>query len=315
MHDHEIKLITDQEFGEVPTSIRRMSNGICNEVYLVEAGGREVIVRLKREARYMLGSHYHIPVFQTLGIRVPEILAEDYSGSYVTLAYQVLSTIEGSDINDVIDTLSDDELKGIANEIANVFIKLRCVPNNGKFGVQWSDGDDLVDSWTGEVRRMTNVVLGWGAKTGVLDDEARDILEWINAEYKDYFDSVQPVTYYGDICAKNVMIHEGRFSGLVDLDALQQGDPLEAVGRIKASWYGTHHGRVYSDAVMDALDLTDDQRRTVTMYALLNRAYWTMENGIQFNQNTSGEVDRDQEKQDKAIVHKLFRELRAAIGL
>ena len=68
------------------------------------------------------------------------------------------------------------------------------------------------------------------------------------------------------------MIHEGRFAGLVDLDSLAQGDPLEAIGRIKASWYGTHHGRVYADAVMDAQNLSHEQRNLVTLYALLNRA-------------------------------------------
>jgi hypothetical protein len=107
------------------------------------------------------------------------------------------------------------------------------------------------------------------------------------------------------------MIDNGRFSGLVDLDALAQGDPLEAIGRIKASWYGTHHGRVYTDAVMDAQRLDADNRRIVTMYALHNRILWTMENGIQFNQNTSAQVDRDREQQDKQIVRLLYKELRS----
>jgi hypothetical protein len=47
------------------------------------------------------------------------------------------------------------------------------------------------------------------------------------------------------------MVPEGRFSGLVDLDALAQGDYLDAIGRIKASWYGTRYGNVYTEALMD----------------------------------------------------------------
>jgi hypothetical protein len=87
-----------------------------------------------------------------------------------------------------------------------------------------------------------------GKSTGVWEPRLQEILDKINSEFEKYFKAVEPVTYYGDICAKNVMIHDGRFSGLVDLDILAQGDPLEAVGRIKASWYGTHYGRTYSDA-------------------------------------------------------------------
>ena len=88
---------------------------------------------MNTEPRYMLGSHNHIPVFRSKGISVPEILAEDYSKTLVPLAYQIVSKIEGRDIKDVIDTLSDEQLRAIGGEIANVFIQLRDVPNNGKF--------------------------------------------------------------------------------------------------------------------------------------------------------------------------------------
>lgn len=302
--------ITQKEFNASPEKITRMTNGICNDVYLVKLGEREVVIRLKAEARYMLGSSKHIPVFRQKGIRVPDILAEDYTCSFVPFAYQVQSKIEGRDIGEVIATLSDSELEAIGGEIANIFRQIGTAPNNGKFGVLWGDDKDLVDSWADEVARVTKVVKGWGQRTGVLDDELSGILEGLNRDYRQYFDRVRPYTYYGDICAKNVMVYEGRFSGLVDLDAMAQGDPLEAIGRIKASWYGTHHGMVYTDAVMDALKLTGEQRKIVTMYAVLNRAFWTLENGVRFNQNTSGRVDHARLREDKAAVRALYAELR-----
>ena len=313
-HHREVESIIEREFGCRPHQIERMGNGICNEVYRIRAGDLDCVVRLKAEARYMYGSHDHIPIFRNASITVPEILAEDYSKTRSLFAYQVLSIIPGRDINDVIHTLTDGQLRAIAGHISFVFDALKDVPNNGKFGDQWGDDDDLVDSWTDDIARMTKVVIGWGTRTGVLDAETEGILEWINAEYKPYFDSAACLTYYGDICAKNVMIHNGEFAGLVDLDALSQGDPLEAIGRIKASWYGTHHGSVYAEAVMDEQCLDRDHRRIVTMYALLNRAYWTMENGIQFNQNTSTRVDPLREKQDKAAVRALHKELQSLLG-
>ncbi|HVF46730.1 MAG TPA: phosphotransferase [Pyrinomonadaceae bacterium] len=309
-HYNAIRAIIQKEFGTEPGSITRMKRGICNEVYLVHAAGRDVVVRLKSEARYMLGSHNHIPIFRSKRIRVPEILAEDYSKRDVPFAYQILSKIDGTDISDVIETLSDGQLNAIGREIANVFRQIQTVPNNGKFGVLWGDGNDLVDSWSAEVSRVTGVVIGWGSQTGVLDESLENTLRSINRDYKSYFERVRPITYFGDICAKNVMVHDGAFAGLVDLDSLAQGDPLEAVGRIKASWYGTKHGRVYSDAVMNSLRLTEDQRKIVTMYALMNRLFWALENGIQFNQNTTAVVDRAREAADKAVALQLLGELR-----
>jgi len=308
-HHDVIATITRNEFGAAPELITRMTNGICNEVYTVAVGGREYIFRLSEAPRYMLGSHNHIPLFRSKGITVPEILAEDLSKTVLPFAYQVQNKIPGRDIKDVIETLSDDQLKSIGAEVANVFRQLADVPNNGKFGVLWGDDRDLVESWSAEVARVTQVVIGWGTQTGVLDAKLEQILSKINAEYKTYFDRVRPYTYFGDISAKNVMIHDGRFAGLVDVDSLAQGDPLEAIGRIKASWYGTHYGTVYANAVMDSLGLPEPQRNIVTMYALLNRTFWTLENGVQFNQNTSRTVDRQREAEDKKVVGDLLAEL------
>ena len=309
-YNDAIERIAQKEFGTSPSNLTRMTTGICNEVYSVAIGDREYIFRLKEEPRYMLGSHKNIPLCRSKGIKVPGILAEDYSKTWLPLAFQIQNKLPGNDLRDVIETLSDDELKALGSEVANVFRQLSTVPNNGKFGVLWGDDRDLVDSWSAEVARVTKVVTNWGKQTGVLDDKLVEVLAYVNSKYKGYFDRIRPYTYFGDIAGKNVMVHDGKFSGLVDLDSLAQGDPLEAVGRIKASWYGTRYGTVYSKSVMDALGLPEPQREIVTMYALLNRAFWTLENGVQFNSNTSRTVDREREAADKHAVAALLAELK-----
>ena len=104
------------------------------------------------------------------------------------------------------------------------------------------------------------------------------------------------------------MIYNGTFSGLVDLDCLAQGDYLEAIGRIKASWFGTSYGEVYSNAVMDKLNLDKDQRKRVTVYALFNRLFWACENGIQMNQNTKPVVNVEADKENKIVIKALMAE-------
>lgn len=148
-----------------------------------------------------------------------------------------------------------------------------------------------------------------GLSTGVMNNEIAEIAENLYKSYQSYFSSIKPTTYYGDICSKNIMISNGVFSGLVDLDGLTQGDPLEAIGRIKLSWYGTRHGDIYSTAIMDELGLNQEQRHLATMYALLNKISWACENGIQFNQNTKAKVDEDKKRRDHLIIKKLASDL------
>ncbi len=309
-HEQMVWIVIASRFGCVPTFVKRIVTGICNEVYDVGLKDKEVIVRLSEHDKFLLGSRDHIPKFKALGIKVPDILVEDYSKAEIPLAYQIQSKIEGRDLGSAIESLTDKQLRGLAKAIVAIFNKVKTIPTNGKFGVIWGGGDNEVsDTWTERMRIWVNESNEHGRRTGVIDKTMLALAEKLYTEYKQYFDSVTSVTYYGDIGANNVMIHNGVFNGLVDLDGLTQGDPLEAVGRIKLSWYGTRHGKVYANAVMDELGLNAYQRKLVTMYALFNQISWTCENGIQYNQNTQPIVNKEKEWRSKAVINAIVAEL------
>ena len=309
-HKQMIERIILSRFKQSSKFIKRLAIGICNEVYEIGLEDRSIIIRLSPYDKFLMGSHDHIPKLKALNIKVPKILAEDYSKNFIPLSYQILSKIEGLDLGQVIETLSDNQLKALAKEIASIFNKISTIPVSNEFGVIWGGGEkEVSNSWTERIKIWIEQSKQRGDATGIMDDEMTSIADHLYARYKSYFNSVKPVTYYGDICSKNVMVHQGRFNGLVDLDGLTQGDPLEGIGRIKLSWYGTHHGKIYTNAVMDELSLDQDQRKLITMYALLNKISWSCENGIKFNQNTKAEVDKEKERTDKKIIKMLSIEL------
>lgn len=307
-HEQMITTVIAYHFNQTPEFVMRIAIGICNEVYHVAVGKHEVIVRLSPVNKFLMGSHDHIPKFKALGIKVPDILFEDYNKKLIPLSYQIQNKIEGKDLGSVIETLTDEQLRKLAQEIALIFHKVKTIPASNQFGVIWGGGDnELSDTWTERMKIWIEESIERGKKTGVMDSQMSSIAENLYVAYKSYFDSIKPVTYYGDICSKNVMIDHGVFNGLIDLDGLTQGDPLEAIGRIKLSWYGTNHGEVYTNAIMDKLGLNETERKRVTMYTLLNKISWTCENGIQFNQNTQPIVDK--EKNDKKVIKQIVAEL------
>lgn len=308
-HEQMIEVVIASHFKQLPRFVKRMVIGICNEVYEVGLDDREVIARLSPYNKFLMGSHDHIPTFKALGIKVPEILAEDYSRNEIPLSYQIQSKIEGHDLGQIIETLSDDQLKAIAKEVSNIFNKVKTIPSSNKFGVIWGGGEnEISDTWTERMQIWIEESKQRGLQTGIMDSELEALANSLYERYSPYFNSILPTTYYGDICSKNIMIHNGVFNGLVDLDGITQGDPLEAVGRIKLSWYGTRYGELYTDTVMNELGLNLERRRLATMYALLNKISWTCENGIQFNKNTRAEVDREKERQDKRVIKMLAAE-------
>ena len=120
--------------SEKVLSIDRMTYGICNEVYCATLPQRKLIVRLNQYPSQMEGSEIYIPLFKSQGIKVPDILASDYSKRELPFAYQVFSWIEGEDLGKVIKSLGDEEIKDIAKEIAGIIKKLSTIPTNGQFG-------------------------------------------------------------------------------------------------------------------------------------------------------------------------------------
>jgi aminoglycoside phosphotransferase (APT) family kinase protein len=310
-YEQMIKVIILSHFMQVPKCIRHITIGICNEVYNVGLENKEVIVRLSSEKKFLMGSHDHIPKLKALGIKVPDILAEDYSKTIISLSYQIQTKIKGEDLGNVIGTLTDVQLKLLAKEIVAIFNKLKTIPAiDNEYGVIWGGGEnEISDSWTERMRIWIDESMMRGKKTGIMNESMSALLEKLYIQYKSYFDSVKAITYFGDMNAKNVMIDNGKFSGLVDIDGLTQGDPLEAIGRIKLSWYGTRQGNVYTNAIMDEMNLSEEQKKLVTMYALLNQISWTCENGIEFNQNTQPIVNKEKEQKDKAIIKDLAIEL------
>ena len=307
-HENLVKEVVFGHFGKYPEAIERMKVGMDNEVYSVDLGDQKYIVRLNQRES-LKGSSKNIPLFQSKGIKVPEIIAEDYSKSTSPYNWQILARLEGTDIDKVILTLSEEQLDAIAKEIAGIEKKLVTLPTNGMYGWVGLNDKKLKSTLTEEVEEMLATIKSRNKKTGAVKEEYIELFAKVLEKYKNYFNSAPSQFYFDDMSSKNVMIHEGKFSGLVDLDGVAYGDPLEGIGRIKASWYGTTYGDYYANAVMDALELSDKQREAVTMWALLNRIYWQAEIGVQFNQNSSLEVDPKRVESGNIVIEGLANEL------
>ena len=307
--DH-ILLVTEilkKNFNEQPIRIERMTVGIMNEVYLADFPNRKVVVRMNTDEKKLLGTAKNIALFASLGIKVPEILASDYTKNEVPYAYQILTYLEGKDLIEVIKDMTDEELKALAKETANIFKKLSKVPTNGKFGWVGADESGTVDSWAKIMR--ADKIEERNKQTGAVGDELMQKEKELYETYTPYFNSVKSTFYFDDMSSKNILVHEGKFSGLIDLDDVMYGDPLETIGSIKASWCGSHNGDLYANAVQDELGLNAEQRKMVTVYAIFNRTLWLSERGIKFNENTKAEIDWDKVDEDKRIINGLFAEL------
>ena len=172
------------------------------------------------------------------------------------------------------------------------------------------DNEKLKSTWKEVLEEMMKTIKQRNRKTGVVKKEYLEVFRTALDKYELYFSKVKSQFYFDDMNSKNVIINNGNFNGLVDLDNVAYGDFLEGIGRIKASWFGTKYGDTYSQAVMNSLNLDEKQREIVVLYAFLNRVYWLSEIGIRFNQNTSKEVDFKKVESSYRAIDGLIKELK-----
>ena len=81
-------------------------------------------------------------------------------------------------------------------------------------------------SWEGVVRASLARSRAMIERAGVMDSRAVDRVEARLPRFADYFTRVPSRAFLDDTTTKNVIVHEGRLSGIVDVDCGCYGDGL-----------------------------------------------------------------------------------------
>ena len=306
MNEKNIIKIGEVEFGRAPVQIIRKTIGICNEVYEMVYESDSYILRMNQVKEFLYGTHKFLPLFRKMRIKTPSIIAEDYSKTTFPFCYQIQSKIEGDDLGVVIDKLSHEELRGIAREVSGIFDKFNALPATEGFGgLTGLKEDNYASFWEVQENHRKNV-LERNAIATVLDKETMELYDDLLADCKSYFEQVDSKLFYDDMNAKNVMIHLGKFNGLVDLDFLSKGDYLSALGSMITCWHGEEFGEIYINEIIKLQKLDSFQRKMTKVYAIFHMIGWTSEAAVRFNGNTTAGINWSNVERNRKKVKAIY---------
>lgn len=291
MNKKYILKIGEKIFEGIPIEVIRKKIGICNEVYELIYESNSFILRMNKEKEWIFGTHKFTPLFQKLDIKVPAIISEDYSKTKFPFCYQVQTKIEGKDLAIVFHELSHSEIKVVAKEISIIFDKFNTLPYCENFGGLTGMKEGKEENLFVIIKDKRNDIVERNKSIKVINKEVIEIYDKLIEEYKKHFLSVRPKLYFDDMSSKNVMIHQGKFNGLVDLDFLMKGDYLQGIGGIIADWYGSELGEIYINEILKHQRLNEFQQKVVKVYAIFHLISWTSEEGVKFNSNSTGEIN------------------------
>lgn len=277
-------------------SVQRFSTGLCHYVYAVTTEDQqEVVVRIARPGTEALlaGGVFWSCRLRPLGIPLPALLHADLEGTIIPFPFMLLERLPGVDLHYVYGRLSRAEKAAIATELAQIqaYLAQSLPPGNG-FGEITSLHQPLPHrTWTESIEQSLLDSQQQLARGGVIDPHHGNRVRQRLSRYRLYLDQVAPTPFLDDITTKNVLIHNGHLSGIVDVDGISYGDPLFLVAQIQMPLLKAKEDLDYIAAWMECLQLTAEQYRILQFYTAICCVNFMSELGQTFNKEQPEPAD------------------------
>ncbi len=292
------------DLGYPVLRLARMATGLCHQVFEAElSGGGSIVVRLGRRetARAMRGGIGWHGRLAAAGVPVPALL---HSSADEERPYMILERLPGRDLLFELPGMSEEQLRALAREIAAVQARAASLPRAAGYGFAAGyDDPSLARSWREVVERglerSRRRLASTGAGTSVVDAVARRL-----PVFDSYWQRIAPVAFLEDTTTKNVIVHEGRLSGIVDTDYVCFGDPLYTLGLTRMALLSAGFATAYTDRWAEALVLDDASCAAVALYTAVFCVDFMSELGQRFNRDAPIAVDPAR----AALLHRILDE-------
>lgn len=270
MNEKMISKLCLEYFDKEPQTVERCAVGQGNYVYIVECSGTKYVVRCCLGNGAYDTSIYWLEKLAVIDVSVPKVIAK---GKYNEYEYLILPYIEGEDIGIVYEWLTDEDKRAIAKEIVHIQKRVATLELED-VGADWS--------WFAFVNYMLERAAERIVQNGYFDVEKVERLRGCLEQLKDYFASIKPVAYLDDISSKNLLIHNGRISGIIDIDWIGIGDKLTFVALTYMALLNLEYDTDYVKYILDEMQISDIERKAFLFYALMYCVDFMGERGMQF---------------------------------
>ena len=274
-----------------PKNVKRCAVGIGNEVYIVECENGKYIFRCSTEENAYGETIHWLTQLSTLDIPIPQVFAR---GTYEDYQYLILNFIPGEDIGLVNTTLTPVEKKQIAKDVMEIQYKVARLQLPEETSWSWQDFvKEMLDR--AQERMASNGYFDTGKVTRV-----REEMTFLDG----YFSKVKPVAYLDDISTKNMLIHNGKVSGVIDIDWMGVGDNLTFIAMTYVALKNMDCETDYVDYLLEERGCTEVEQRAFLFYCLMFCVDFMGERGMQFG-------DKKVEVNDAVIdrLNRIYEEL------
>lgn len=259
-----------EHFGTEPEHVKRCAVGQANYVYIVECKQQKFTIRCSTEKAAYKQTIYWLERLSNIHVPVPEIIGH---GEYQGYSYLILSYLEGQDLGLVYPQLTKEEKRTIAKEIAAIQNRVGMLPL-----------EDVNENWSWEsfIAYMLDRAKERIAANGYFDPEKVKQLKEQVVKLETYFSDIQPIAYLDDISTKNLLIQNGRISGIIDIDWMGIGDKLTFVALTNMALLHMECDTDYVDFILEEMQVNETEKQAFLFCSLLYCVDFMGERGMQF---------------------------------
>lgn len=274
MNEKIISELCLEYFVENPQMVERCAVGQGNYVYIIECAKAKYVIRCSAEGNAYDNTVYWLEKLSSIGIPVPKVIRK---GKFKGYEYLMLSYLEGKDIGLVYPQLGTDDKKAIAKEIVQIQNRVAALELEN-MEEDWS--------WCKFINYMLDRAGKRIAANGFFDVEKAEHLRKEIGGLKEYFEAVKPVAYLDDISSKNLLVHNGRISGIIDIDWIGIGDKLTFAALTNMALLNLEYDTDYVKYILDEMQVSDVERKAFLFYTLMYCVDFMGERGMQFMDRT-----------------------------
>ena len=272
--------------------VERFPTGLAHYVYDVAlVSGRRVVVRLTRPewSASFRGAVYWYERLRPLGVPLPELFYADIEGTTAGFPALVMDRLPGTDLGNVYPSLRGDQRRRLAQEIVAIQRRVASLPAGPGFGYAFSYEDIRAfrSTWKEVLLASLESIRDAFADRGPVDPRVVDRVCAAVDAHGAYLAAVRPRPFLDDMTTKNVIVADGRLSGIVDVDCVTFGDALLTPALTRMALLARDYETDYVDHWMDALGATAEQRRMLTLYTACHCVTFLWEIGQPFNRGES----------------------------
>ena len=281
--EEQIQQMTDQALGHPVAiqNIKRLSGGFCSAVYLVETAEEKMVLKLasgtgvkvmRNEVKYIPTEAEMLKLFQErLDIPMPKLLFYDDSGEICDVPYFFMSYLDGVPLCDD-QTITDAQRADVKKEMGVITRKI-CSLKADIFGIP-----NIPESYCKKNSDFINLLLLCDAEEkgiAIPGITSADLKKLIRKYGKELDEVTGPVYVHTDTWDGNLLIKNGKLTGLIDYAAVLWADPLLShdfhdFGDVPNPYFLQGYGKI---------EFTKNEKIRIQIYRIWQRLGMVVERG------------------------------------